>query len=396
MTILPVVNEQLVQEKVELDTRGVYWNILLRNAAATAFSERAPFKIKRNLGDDTFNLEVHPSVRIGDQYSNEIPYINVNNEYEVSGYDSSLNRKGDQILSQSYSWVGHHSLFKDLKFHDASVIALGTDVQTGGNGTTQMFYRNIIYPHFGYVKNQINASYKDVIHFRTIKSISGNQSPQHDMNVFGQSPQRIHQNGELNLSYEYNDVYIRPIEPSLGTTDKRIAEVYVSNTDNSTYKYDYNITHGILRTSSLAHDQLETYFESTSEEQTYNNAKLVGYIAVADPTYYDYDKKETKVGYSSGSREGDTVPYNYKGDFTRSITLGINGVFDKVTISFSKRIEAPLLDPYEGKVRLYLSYSEQPLHDVPPRFLDEDSIKKIREHYYSLKGINRLSKVYEV
>lgn len=395
--IIPVVSEQLVEEKIDLDTKALFWNAPFTANAIRTFTEYAPFKINRNLCDDTFNLELHPTVAVSSSTRIvEIPYINVNNEYEIQGWDSSLNRPSDDIMYQSYSWVAHHSLFKDLKFHNTSVIALGTDIHNDSYTNNNLFFRNIIYPHFSHVKNKINASYKDVIHFKTIKSISGKQKEHRHIAQFSQGLSRMERNGELITNLSYNDIYIRPLEPNIGSTDKRIAEIYIHNSDNTPYKYDYNITNGLLQTSSLPNNKLETYFESSNENKTYNGASFIGYISVADPTYYDYDKHQTKVGYSSTSKEGDTVPYNYKGDFTRSITLGINGVFNKITISFSKKIDAPLLDPYEGKVRLFLTYSEQPLSEIPRRFLDGESIKKIRDHYYTLQGINRLSKVYEI
>ena len=399
MLLLPVVNEHIIEEKFEMNQKGLFWsNSLTASRVKTFFDKRSPFKINRFLNDDTYNVDIFPNALRNKDTIYETPYINANNEYEFMGITSSINTRFKTISSQDTGWTVHHSMLKDLKFHKTSVLALGTDVASTGiaNDVSYPWYRDVFYPKFSYLKRQDSIGYNEVIHFRTIKSIEGEQIHKANMNTFyadGREPIRF-SNPDFKLKYIYNDVYIKPIKPKLGSTDKRIAQVFIKNTDDSSTAYDYNITNGVLHSSSLGNSGLETYFEESNDSIYYRDAKLLGYISVANQTYYDYDAGKTKEGFSAYSKEGDTVPYNYKGDFTRAITFGINGVFDKVTLAFSEKITTPLLDPFEGITKLHITYNDDPLEEIPQRFLDADAIKKIREHNFSLVGINRISQIY--
>lgn len=401
MLLLPVVNEHLIEEKMELNERGLYWNNQVCTKNKNMFEKRSLFKIERFLGDDTYNVKIFPNVPRNVDSIYESPYININNEYEFMGKDSAINTNYDEISSQGTFWSVHHSLFKDLKFHKTSVIAVGSDVDAINNPSiheVDPWYRDILYPKFSYLKSQDSISFNEAIHFRTIKGIEGQQVNKSNMNIFTENhhadPVRF-SNPDFQFKYIYNDVYIKPIKPRLGSTDKRIAQVFIKNTDNSPVTYDHNITNGILHSTSLGNNALETYFEESNDNIHYRDARLIGYISVANQTYYDYDTGKTREGFSANSKEGDTVPYNYKGDFTRSITFGINGVFNKVTLAFSEKIDTPLLDPFEGITKLHITYTDDPLEEVPQRFLDADAIKKIREHDFSLVGINRISQIYD-
>lgn len=389
----PAQPEVLVEEKVDFEAKSLNWFVGRPNhfydfSKYENFGNHGRSTLIRHLSDDTF--DVKNVVDFKPDSAVETPYLNVNNKIEFSGSSAVVSQRQD-VNDRNFEWSFHHSILENTKFDDLSTITFGDDIHVDVYSYTKPVARHIVFLKKQELQKNINASFDQVVHLRSIKGFSA----QFEDGYNGYSWQENDvSRGTVptKLTFSYSDIYIVPIQPDQANGNGVLAKIYIGNSDNSDPTHDFAIGSGKLKTSSLPTGDLSTSFEyKPNKEEKYKdtNAYYIGDINVSDSTFYDYSANKTVSGFGTGAKYADTIPYGFKGDFKRDLNISLNSVFKDIHLRFSKNIDKPFLSPSEGIVRLSVSTNNEP-KQMPRRHFSPEDIKIIREKEQTLVGLERL------
>lgn len=389
---------QVIEELV--DFKEVTYVKIPKPNANFALSLTGETVLIRNLIDDSFNLEmgIH-------NYSTDkpnIPYAVINNKYYFQGKENNLLYNIlDANLTANFKYKLHHSLIDSLKLKKTFVIAFGVDREDA-----KPYVHHILSPNFRHQKNSINFGINQALLLKTIKKITLKLPEENQFN--------FHTSGELKklkpqIKIDYNYMYIVPEALSQTKANKTLFNIYMTNTDKSSFDYDYQFSFGILKSSFLK-QSLTTSFvpfisKNVDQNQQYkhlmiNNLEeslsLIGAVVINESTAYDYQIKKVYEDYGANSHMGQLIPFNYKGSFIQEIIMNLNGAFSNFKFRIFGKILHPLLDVDEGQVELIVKSSDE--HLEPVWKINYENIKLIRARLKSnnpiltsLKAIKRMS-----
>ncbi|WKX02685.1 MHO_1580 family protein [Candidatus Mycoplasma mahonii] len=345
-------------------------------------------KIVRNLNADSFNIEYE---KFGVGYDNFYPFANMG--LNKSGQESfDLREIGRNPSNGPYIKV-HRTVFNNPKLYDVGTMTLGFNI--GGTlvdpQNNFILSRYIFNPQFLEVPKHINSTFDKIIHFKTIKTIilqKHNKYKYTKSNNF--NPIDV---DDVDVSYTYNHTYLVPTELNRMSTNTTPFLIYMSNDEDIETTHDQLIKAEEITSTGLGKSSMRTIFSYGGNDSIMpangKRANLIGKTTIIDKSYYDYEIGKTIVGNEQNALYGEQVPFSFRGNYTRNLKINLNCTFKGLTISLSKTIDQPILDPSDGMVKLQV---EETVKDDQKLFiLKQNGIDAIRNNNLTLEGIARIS-----
>lgn len=253
---------------------------------------------------------------------------------------------------------------------------------------------------FSDIQKNVISNFNNIIELQSIKKIQINLQPSDIVTVANEESRDYFPSFSQmsNAKIQYSHLFIKPMQINRMSGTADVAEIYGYSDDNTPLSVaDFLIKDSTLKTSSLGNEKLGVYFEkytgASKDLDEKHEAHLLGKLKISDPTYYDYSSGTVRTGFAANSIIGETIPYTFKGDYTRELDLSFNAAFKNMKISFSEKLGTSVLNPFEGSVKLSLKTEEAPKQNTLRKITPED-IKMIRARKTDL-GLNGLINLNE-
>ena len=404
--------EIVVQEKIEFNPFVNIVKKLARNKHGGFNSDsflnkqkNGEMKIIRHLSADTFDIsfENMNNGQVKTKAESYYPYVNfaVNKKQSMT-YDTAYITSN--VVKEPEFTIIHRDVFADSKFSDISKITLGYsigDIKTAEPTFDQTLSRITTRPFLFPTRKNVGATFDQVIHLKTIKTISIKKDSKYETSSSG-GDVKITDRKRIGFTTDitYNNIYIVPIKPTRFSENKHLFNIYMNNGDGSSIVGDNRLISKKMKSSSFGSVGIETeVVEDTSTEYIDGDNKKVKQVARIDlirRSHYDYDKKKTVLGNSWDSVDGEIIPYSLKGEYSRQLDISLNNSFKGMKLSFSENIATPYLDPNEGEVQLKIDNNAKPTAIIREALkhkmhkIDNDMIRQIKKNDFSLIGLERL------
>ena len=367
-------------------------------------------KIQRNLRDDTFNMMFKDVYESGDklfasQNNGFSPFVNVDGrDLSVGGgHSKNINHKNNN------SFFVHRSMISNTKFRDVKSLSVG--IKKYNNIAS---YRMSIYPQFETLKSNVRISEGNALEFKTVNGVtisiapgeilSGNTSLKDEqMNtIYSYShtlliPRKLNRMGK-NITvfdtFTYNDKITGIDMPGSYSTENDI-DLHEGKIKTTSFKKSLSLVVNDIANEGTAKTEEDiTNWLKKNHKLVHSPVKYVGSFNMFDQTSYDYEKKESVIGSSSTSREGEIIPYSLTGGYYRESTLGVNEIYNKINVLQSFTKLEPVLQPDIGRFELNISDTSSEIYKHL-RKIDPKILIRQKDYIYPLKGLKRISHEYE-
>ena len=180
-----------------------------------------------------------------------------------------------------------------------------------------------------------------------------------------------------NTTKRFKSYSIRPTEFDRFNPTVAVASIYTdSNIDPSIFKTVK------LRTPSVQGEWVKLKFRPKIED----GSNLIGTFVLDEPLYYDYTTNEIRKGYGSNFFYGDLVPYDFWGNYERTISVeqtnGTNYLW-----KYSKNYRNSILGSHSN-ISIFRTSSSTVISNYKQYTINQ--VKMIANRNYSLRHISEV------
>lgn len=353
-------------ENVSFNIRGAFdWNAL-RNINAKLSDIKV--KVTRFLAEDTFNIELERfRLEKSDKFGKfkegalgSVTSININNDKLLDSQDY----RGENMENSLIEKI-HHTAVDDVKFSNAKLInsswmydySAPTDEDENEDDSKFLMMVTIAPKRYDDIKFMGIIS-DEAILIKSIKEITIKISSYANERGDLSSDSA---NSPFIVTKRFNYLLIIPTTLNSKNPSVKVADIYSFNDDSLEVSNDFYIKD--IKYSSLTNNgkELLTHFVPFANEKVSfslddNVSQLsgikVGEIVIDEPIFYDYQKQQMITGIDNNAMFGDIIPYNFQGKHIRRLQGDFNANAKNLTIQMMQQIDRPLLDVYDGLIRL--------------------------------------------
>ena len=403
----------VVQEKIDFKANFTSYR---NSSIGKLINEDEMFlKLQRNIGDDTFNAmfrnpednyDATSMEYTNRRYSdNSIVSANINGKDYLGQKQPYEHNGSDGVVADPHSFFIHHGMIGDSKFRDVKNFTVKNTFHDERGIIISLF------PKFRELKQFVSLKENQYLDIKTLNGAVFD-IPANKVTAYG----KIYNIPESSVKKYYNHTFVVPRKINRLNYNKTLYDVYSANEIDEEFHGinkiigladvapDVLLKNGSM-TSSAFSNKLNFFptknsnnnirdFVKSSFGANITKPKYIGSFEISGHTGYDYDKQKGTFGPSANSKQGELIPYNYEGSYSRVSTLGINEVYKKINIIQSLDNTEPILQPDEGRFMLTIYNDSLPIHPTW-KTIDQKLFKKDSKYIYPLLGLERLVKITE-
>ena len=368
---------------------------------------------QRNLIDDTFNI-IEPTFRVKEEGRAERDVETwLGQEITLNNETHQFNDLSSEMVTQNKEVIIRRNTIDNMHFRLLTSFGIGNYSDSETADGNNIGFKYVGFPQFNRPIDIINLRDSNkAIEFKMINTVSytltNNKGGTHETVSEVSLPGEGSNGGKNKLqdihphtTLSYTHLYLVPHEIKISEQNKKLYDVYIKNDESNVYGsdktgYDLKLTSGSLDTGKIKN--LTSLFNDTNKEietkDTKPRLRFLGSIDLYQHTYFDYDKNKVIKGFSGLSKPGELIPYDFHGEYHRSLTLGVNAIYGKIIINQLKEIKAPMLNPNDGVVVLKIESKEfidNILHaKIPFKKIKVSKLKYLKNKIFSQRALDRL------
>ena len=403
---MPLTNEVTIQENLDISNTNTIYRGPIARGRYRASTSTQDGGIKRFLSDNSFNMRWMNGAATSNSNFPIFPFFKINDVASRTfkgGNGNPIYQEQQGIFQPtltSWYWVANREMYSHYDFDNVDKLTIGEDGLLDDDNIYSSNFARFFRSEFNFSHNPLNHNamarsdqYFNLQAFKTL-NFTKPTSANYDLSY--------NRNGEavaaasMGIEKVNNHVYIVPTQLDRINGNHTVAWIFAKNDDDSSIDSDIDIKDITIKSSSTGRDRLTCSFEPGGTPDVDFNipgVHVVGSIQVQESTYMDYTTNTVRVGMSRDGSENsfvDRVPYNFSGQFSRTITLSVNDVFEDMNLTFNYNVDKPLIGPTSDHNRIALDTSDNNLIE-PLGTLEHKNINDItRRTNINLNFIKRL------